>query len=584
MKSLNNDKARRISVRAVVAYPALSVALVVAIAVALTPFGTSQVMALANATGSIESTAPISGAIATPTSTPTAGSTTTPDRTVIPGPTATPGATTDAAPLPDPTYPSSDVTVVVPDETLEPTGQSGPSYPLLAPGVVAAGTTPATALPGVNNPESVSAAVTEAPSSIHGSYSMATDKCAICHRGHSAKASNLTKQSGSQSALCYACHNGLGAQSNVEAQFKDPLVPQNNDTTRMYYRHDTVGAIAHSAGNSDEGDGSGAGSEFRGVSNRHSECVDCHNPHQANGTDGTTTATGVTASGRLAGASGVSVVNGAAGTSPAYTLLDGKSPTTSITREYQLCFKCHSGFTTLSSNAGFVPSRYRLDKGIEFNPNNPSFHPVEAAGKNRSPKMIASLAGTSPYKIWNFNIDSTIRCVNCHASSTKYNLVTPPSANGDLPMHTSKNPGILLQNYRNRLLKPQNQSYQDADFALCYMCHSNTPFKNETTTATNFGLHGKHLTRLTGEGSANTLIDQPGAGGGNAICAECHFRQHSTSFKDTTAPQTIPGSRLVSFAPNVTGQRKWAPGTTLGQGSCTLTCHGKSHSGDGYTD
>lgn len=153
-------------------------------------------------------------------------------------------------------------------------------------------------------------------------------------------------------------------------------------------------------------------------------------------------------------------------------------------------------------------------------------------------------------------------------------------------MHTSKNPGILLQNYRNRVLKPQSQSYQDADFALCYMCHSNTPFKNQTTTATNFGLHGKHLTTLTGEGSANTLIDQPGAGGGNAICAECHFRQHSTAFRDVTVPQTA-GSRLVSFSPNVEandGIRRWTPGATLGQGSCTLTCHGKSHSGDGYSD
>src|SRR5665811_2207579 len=89
--------------------------------------------------------------------------------------------------------------------------------------------------------------------------------------------------------------------------------------------------------------------EFGGVSNRHSECADCHNSHKARSTDSTQSADGWDASGRLDGVSGVSVVNGAAGTAPTYTFLSGvTNPATSVypvTREYQLCFKCHSGFT-----------------------------------------------------------------------------------------------------------------------------------------------------------------------------------------------------------------------------------------------
>ena len=49
MKNMNKGPARRIRLRAVVAYPAVTVALVAAVALALTPFGPSQVMALAAA-------------------------------------------------------------------------------------------------------------------------------------------------------------------------------------------------------------------------------------------------------------------------------------------------------------------------------------------------------------------------------------------------------------------------------------------------------------------------------------------------------------------------------------------------------
>ncbi|MHB8275471.1 MAG: hypothetical protein ACYDC9_12015, partial [Dermatophilaceae bacterium] len=95
--------------------------------------------------------------------------------------------------------------------------------------------------------------------------------------------------------------------------------------------------------------------------------------------------------------------------------------------------------------------------------------------------------------------------------------------------------------------------------------------------------HGFHLTKISGVGSGGTDIDTPGAGAGNAICAECHFRLHSTTYKDGT--QTVPGSRLVSFAPNVTpagGTRQWAS-TGTGSGSCTLTCHGYQHMGKSYS-
>ena len=411
-----------------------------------------------------------------------------------------------------------------------------------------------------------------ASSDIHGPYSMTADQCGICHRGHSAQTPNLLVKS-SQSTLCLTCHDGTGASVNVQAQYALTR-PANNSAAREYYSHDAMAPSTHTRSDLDE---------FGGVSNRHSECADCHNSHKARSTDSTQSADGWDASGRLAGVSGVSVVNGAAGAAPTYTFLDGVNKP--ITTEYQLCFKCHSGFTTLTSNTGLKPSQYALDKGVEFNPNNASFHPVEAAGTNQTAKMAENLAGTSPYKLWNFTPASTIRCLNCHASSTTPDptATPPPAAGGALPPHTSSNRGILLRNYQDRVLKSTNAAYSAGDFALCYVCHGEEPFKNDTANATNFSLHGLHLTGLAGKGARGTDIDIPGDGQGNAICAECHFRLHSTTNK--VGGQVVPGSRLVNFAPNVlpngAGTLSWTPSTS-GGGSCTLTCHGYEHKASNY--
>ncbi|NMM24609.1 MAG: cytochrome c3 family protein [Phycicoccus sp.] len=417
---------------------------------------------------------------------------------------------------------------------------------------------PVTAAPSVSVPKALAAAVGPTP---HGPYTKVADECATCHRTHTGQNKNLLKSASPQSNLCFTCHDGTGANTNVKAQYTDPAVPANNATTRVIYRHDAVVTTSHrSAGLN----------EFGGVSNRHSECGDCHNPHQANATNSTPGATGATASGRLAGVSGVSVVNGATpGSTPTYTFLDGKTPATSITREYQLCFKCHSGFTTLDPNAGFGSSRFRLDKAVEFNPNNLSHHAVEAPGKNTTTAMGLSLSGASIYRQWTFVIGDTIRCSNCHASSTKYNQTTPPPASGDLPVHTSQVAGILLAPYRNRILKPVGEAYSAAEFKLCFMCHATAPFSG-SSTATNWSKHYGHTNTRNGTNTGGSDIDNPLANGGNAICAECHFRIHSTTYKDGT--QTIPGNRLVNFSPNVTGARTWAGGN-----SCSLICHGKSH-------
>jgi len=481
---------------------------------------------------------------------------------------------------------------------------AGAAYPLLSAPSVAADTTPATqaatAVPsgalyplasGSLSPAIVATSSTVAVISANttgGPHDMAQAQCGICHKGHTAQASSLLAQS-QQSTLCFSCHDGSGTAKDVKSPYADPSRPSNVLAAREYYSHDALDSTASTL-HSLEPD------EFGGKANRHSTCADCHNSHKANSTDSVQSSdgTGWDASGRLAGVSGVAVLNGVAGSAPTYTFLSGHDtnvvPANLVTREYQLCFKCHSGSTILPPPIAGKPSKDFLDKGVEFNPANASYHPVEAKGKNQSTKMADSLAGTSPYKLWNFTIGSTIRCLNCHASGSTPGATPPLPPPGDptlpkpgsaLAPHTSSNRGILLRNYKDRVLKTTNAAYSAGDFALCFVCHAEEPFKNESSTvATNFSVHGYHLTKLTGMGSANTDIDLAGAGGGNAICAECHFRIHST----TNKVGQPGGAGLVSFAPNVEPfgtTLSWTRGTT-GSGSCTLTCHGKQHDGKSY--
>ena len=400
--------------------------------------------------------------------------------------------------------------------------------------------------------------------------SLVSDTCAACHRGHTGSGPNLLAQPEPQSTLCFTCYAGAGSELDVESQYTDAAVPPNDPATRSTYRHDALASSDHV---------SATANEFGGISNRHSQCADCHNSHIATSTASVQTTTGWTISGRQASISGVAAANGAAGTAPTYTLFGGTAGS-QPTREYEICFKCHSGWTELPSNLGQPPSRQALDKAIEFNPSNASYHPVEAAGTNGTAAMADSLAGTSPYKQWNFTTASTVRCVNCHGDPRAFDAANPPAAGADLAPHASEYRGILLQHYRDRELKPSTEPYAAADFALCYLCHAEEPFLNQTSDATNFRLHAEHLAGIGGEGNGGTNIDLAGAGEGNALCSECHFRIHSTALRVGTQ-DAYP--RLVNFAPNVGprfGTLTWDVGT--GGGSCTLVCHGKNHDSEAY--
>jgi predicted CXXCH cytochrome family protein len=423
----------------------------------------------------------------------------------------------------------------------------------------------------------------------HVSSGLDSPDCATCHAAHTATGPALVKAA-TPSELCFRCHTD-GASFDVEAQFSG--LPANDEASDAYFSHPVSAASGgqHAVGEADE---------FEGALERHAVCADCHNPHDANGARPQLSTTGWTASGAIRAAAGVAVTNAGAGAAPTYALVS-RDDGASLTYEYELCLKCHSGYTTLPSRSATRPSWWALDKGIELNPQNASYHPVEAAGKNVSAQMAGSLAGTSPFKAWDFDVDSTVRCTSCHGDPATVNQTgsaTPlrPAADAYEAAHGSPNRGLLIAPYRDRDLKAQGEPYAAQDFALCYLCHAERPFvdpNNQTSASdTAFPAHGLHLTLIGGIPGSGVSIDQAGAGEGPAICAECHFRVHSTA-QSFAIGDTGPVARstgyagLVNFAPNVTAvgaiPPTWVQPNSFGQGSCTLTCHGYTHATTGYT-
>ena len=507
---------------------------------------------------------------ATPTAAPTAGPTATPPPTATPTPTESPTPTPTVDPsasvLPSESPSPSPSALPWPSDAWMLTGgqQQGlrvgagvPLYRLSAP----------RSGPSVTSP--------------HTGYTLDGPDCAICHAAHTASGIALGQEA-TENGICFTCHNGSGSTYDIRSQFN--AVPANNAAQDAFYSHPTGDASSSLHKLAED-------NEFQNQLNRHAVCADCHNPHQATSTRPAQSATGWTAPGSISGAPGVSVVNGAAGTAPTYSLKAGNT----VTYEYELCLKCHSGWTTLPARSASHPSWWSLDTGIEFNPANTSYHPIEAAGRNQTAQLAASLAGTSPFKAWDYNTSSTIRCASCHGDPSTVNQTpsgTPktPSPDANEAAHASQNRGLLIAPYRDRLLKPAGEDYSSTDFALCYLCHAEQPFVNTdedgTASDTLFSLHAAHVSQIAGIDNSNLSIDHSGDGGGLALCAECHFRPHSTAIAykvgDTSPVARSTGSSsLVNFSPNVEGisgiAPTWTQPNSNGVGSCTLRCHGYTH-------
>jgi predicted CXXCH cytochrome family protein len=261
------------------------------------------------------------------------------------------------------------------------------------------------------------------------SYTTVADNaCGNCHRPHNASGPQRLLNYSVEETTCLVCHNGNVALKNIAVDLEKP------------YRH----PVASFSGVHD------AAENYAGAVSKHVECVDCHNPHQAN----SSLSAAPLVPGRLQGVPAVSTANIYLATA---------------TYEYEVCFKCHG---SLINNVMPTTSYPRVttitDNRIKFATTNPSFHPVMGPLNKISDNMLIA-----PWVK-----GSIIYCTDCHGSDSS----------GIRGSHGSIYKHILLRKFETSEVPAT--TYTSDDYALCFGCHNvNTLFG----TNTKFKQHKTHI-------------------------------------------------------------------------------------------
>lgn len=325
--------------------------------------------------------------------------------------------------------------------------------------------------------------------------------CRNCHKPHEAGEPVRLLNYIAEEDNCLACHNGNVAATDIEADLLKQFVHPVQDYMRI---HDAV-------------------EDPTIFMTNHVECVDCHNPHRAN----SLTASAPVVSGPLLGVSGVTA--------------SGLLANPQANFQYEICFKCHADNNVKS----FVPitrQHAQINTRLEFDPANPSFHPVEGIGANPNvPSLLPPYTETS-----------IIYCTDCHNSDTS----TASGGPGPDGPHGSIYTPILERNYTTL----DNTSESSFEYALCYKCHDRDSIRGDDS----FDKHDKHI---RGE-------DTP--------CSACHD-PHGVS---ATQGNAVNNSHLINFdlnivSPSSSGLLQFEDLGTF-RGQCYLTCHNKDHDPKDY--
>jgi predicted CXXCH cytochrome family protein len=322
-------------------------------------------------------------------------------------------------------------------------------------------------------------------------------RCVTCHdpHGNRDKAGLIPSLlSERDSALCIACHDGSRGK-DIRRELEKP------------YRH-ASGRNRHQAGEITP-------SSFSTTAgNRHAECVDCHNPHRLDSDPAPPSPP--QASNRLANVSRLQVANGGAGAAPTYvwrTPDDG-----AFANEYEICFKCHSSWTTQP------PGQSNL--AALTNPANASFHPIQAPGKNPAIDPAAFVNG--------YTAQSMVLCTDCHSSDDR-------SIRGP---HGSSYP-YLLKKPSATTLTAQPATPED----LCFECHSFA-----TYAATNASDAEQRASRFNAPQARGHNFH---SGQARIPCYACH-ETHGSNRPALIATRPFA---IIGFTQTASG------------GTCTSSCH-----------
>jgi predicted CXXCH cytochrome family protein len=283
----------------------------------------------------------------------------------------------------------------------------------------------------------------------HTGYATVADNgCESCHRSHSAPQAQRLLKAVNQRDVCFQCHgNSPVAAKNLATVFaKTYRHPLESSTATIL--HDAT-EVRNSATN------------FSGA-RRHVDCADCHNAHAA-AAGLHVTGTNLVTSGVLAGVPGVEpasypAVLPATGVYPmtsapqsSYTVITASS------REYQICFKCHSSYAFGSAPPIAPSGGPGTDVAAAFNPNNRSYHPVVGAPHLRT-------AASNLLAPWNTTTSATrMYCTDCHGNNETTSVSVPQGAHG------STNPYMLRFSVATWSTTSPTLS---GGTGFCFNCHS----------------------------------------------------------------------------------------------------------------
>jgi len=332
----------------------------------------------------------------------------------------------------------------------------------------------------------------------HTPYNTVSENgCENCHRPHTAGGHERLLNYAFEEDNCIICHNGNAASSNIEIEITKTYRHPVQDYTGV---HD-------------------AAEDFTsGSVPDHVECSDCHNPHQAN----SDTAVAPFVPGALKGVTGID---------------SSGQRVENSSYEYEICYNCHADNNVISM-LPLTREIADLNTRLEFDPVNPSFHPVEIEGVN--PDV--------PSLLFPYTISSIIYCTDCHSND---DTAGPAGSHGSIYEY------LLEENYTT-----DDDTIETATaYALCYKCHD----RNSILADQSFSKHSLHLGATV-----------------NAPCSACHDAHGISDIQGNS----INNTHLINFDINIVNMNSASEryfedlGTFTGR--CFLNCHANEHNPKQY--
>ena len=236
--------------------------------------------------------------------------------------------------------------------------------------------------------------------------------CRDCHKSHNGKGvPYLLNEVEENTCFASGCHGssltGVNTK-NIQNEFSKTIRHPTTDVTGKHRNPDNQASL--------------------NVPNRHSECSDCHNSHQAKKglhTPGTNLISNV-----LFGTRGISPA-----TSTEWTQPTSFTELTTALEENQICFTCHSYYAF-----GFVPGGVTTivgpsgdnitDQAMEFNPANKSAHPVQQASGAQGGSSSSALGVSQMTAAWSSVGTQTMYCSDCHGNDQPTSTNVPAGPHG----------------------------------------------------------------------------------------------------------------------------------------------------------